>query len=222
MKRDDVKMALRKAKFQHLTEDELDSYQEQTLDEIGRARAEAHLNLCLVCEKRLALLKEERAVLGDREVTTEDIALVRRVMKQMELERQPSGSKPVKADKASSLSARLAEYLQQAAASWKAHFRQLKVVRGSVDTGHEVWRWESGDGVLKARAHMEKNADLTIHFSSNEPDLEGERFIIRLGVLSQEAAWERISDSEVYARVQIPQKQYRREDWADISMERTA
>jgi hypothetical protein len=66
---------------------------------------------------------------------------------------------------------------------------------------------------------MEKDAVLTIHFSSSETDLEGTRLSFRLGQLRQEITLQRISESEVHAEVAVPW-QHRQGNMADISIER--
>jgi hypothetical protein len=112
---------------------------------------------------------------------------------------------------------RLADYLQQMVESWRIFFRQ-PARRGGTDQGEEVWRWQSEDGKLQAQAVMEKNADLTIHLSSNEIGLEGARLNIRLGQLSQEMTLQRVSESQVHAKVAVPWRQ-RPRNMADISIE---
>ena len=102
-------------------------------------------------------------------------------------------------------------------ASWQIHFRP-EAVRSHSDEGEEVWRWQSEDRRLQARAVMEKNADLTIHFSSNETELEGARLRFRLGSFSQELTLRRVSESEVTAQVAVPWE-YRQYNIAAISIE---
>jgi hypothetical protein len=215
MKLDDVEKGMWDAKFHHLTDDELDTYRGQGLDEIGLARAEAHLKLCLICERRLALLREEGAALEDREVTAEDVAMVKRVMQQRRSQQQTDGSNPDEVATGRLLPDRLAEYLSQAAASWQAHFMRRVAVRGST----EVWNWQSDDGLLKAVATLEENTVLTIHFSSEKTEWEGARFKVRLGPVSRETTMQRVSDSRVYARVEVPLRE-RPKNLSDISIER--
>lgn len=216
MKLDDLETALKNARFQHLTEDELDSYHEQNLDDISRARAEAHLSLCLVCERRLALIKEESAALAEQRITDEDVALVRHVMQQLKPHETRSDAQ---AETNPPLSDRLDEYLQQATASWRAHFMQRATLRGSVDKVEVIWRWQSDDGVFKAHAILEENANLTIHFSSTDTDLKCWRLKISIGPLSRESEFGRVSESEVCARIEIS-RQERPGDMTDISIEK--
>ncbi|HYP27825.1 MAG TPA: hypothetical protein VE262_14000 [Blastocatellia bacterium] len=215
MKLDDPEKELRATKYHHLTEDELDSYHDQTLDEIGQARVRAHLKLCLICDERLELLREESAALNDREVNAGDVELVRRVMQQMGLQK-PKPASPLP------LQARLAEYFRQAVMSWRAHFMPAAVRgaghRGAGDSGEEVWHWQSEDGILKARATLERNADLVIHISSSESALDLVRLKIRLGLFSEEITLRRVSNSEISARVEIPRRQ-RPKNLSDISIE---
>jgi len=216
MKTDDLENELRNLKSIHLTETELAAYCDQELDRTRRARAEAHLKQCFICERQLELLREESAALSNRSITTEDVALVERLMAQTGLAQKPPATRPVETAKEVLLKDRLTDYLQQIVASWQIHF---KPVRGGSDQGEEVWRWQSEDGMLRAFAVMEKNADLTIHFSSSEIDLEGERLNIRLGLVSHEITLHRVSESEVAATIAIPWQQ-RQGNMSDISIER--
>jgi hypothetical protein len=217
MKLDDLEMELRNLKFQHLTEEELVSCYEERLDEVGQARALAHLKLCLICDRRLTLLKEETRAIETPDGTAGDVALARRMIQQTKPHQLFSNSMSPQASAELRLSERLGECFRQAVASWQAHFT-LQVMRGTRSAGKEVWRWQSEDGLLEAHAILEKNADLTIHFSSNEPGLEGVRLNVSLGPLSRKTTLRRVSESEVYGIVKVTKRQ-RPENLAEISIE---
>ena len=208
MKRKELENELRNLKFIHLTESELVAYCDEERNQIRRARMEAHLKQCFICERQLELLREESAALRNRQITDEDVAFVDQMI-------ELAVAEPLELDKEISLQERLAEYLRQVVESWRAFFMK-GAMRGN--QGEAVWQWQSKDGRLQVRATMEKNADLTIHFSSSELDLDGARLNVHLGKMNQEITLERISESEVYARVAVPQ-QYRRGGIADISIE---
>jgi hypothetical protein len=213
-KTEDLENELRSLKFTHLSELELAAYCDQELDQMRRARVEAHLKQCFICERQLALLRDEGVALSNRQISAEDVALVERLMEQTGLAQKPSAARPGETSTGVPLQERLAEYLRQMVANWQVSFA---TVRRS-DQGKEVWRWHSEDGRLQARAMMEKNADLTIHFSSKEIELEGVRLNIRLGQLSQEITLQRVSESEVYAKVAVPWQQ-RQGNMTDLSIE---
>lgn len=206
MKRKDLEKELRSLKSTHLTESELIAYCEEEPDQIRRARMEAHLKQCFICERKLKLLREESALLRNRQITDEDIAFVDQVIER-------SIAAPLELEKEPLLQERLAEYFQQLAKSWRASFLK-KTMRITKDQGEEVWHWQSKDGRLQVRATMEKKAGLIIHFSSNEIDLDGARLNIHLGKMEQEITLRRVSESEVYAKVAVP----RRGNIADISI----
>jgi hypothetical protein len=214
MKIDDLENELRNLKYTHLTESEMADYCDQVLDAVGRARAEAHLKQCFICERQLELLREESAALSNRVITPDDIVLVERGMEQIGLPQKPPGGKPLEIAQRVSMQERLGEYLQQMVANWRIHFALVR----RADQGKKVWQWQSKDGHVQAWATMEKNADMIIHFSSNEIDLEGERLNVRLGQLNQEVTLQRVSESEVYAKIAVPW-QYRQGKMADISIE---
>jgi hypothetical protein len=209
---DDLENELRNLRSIHLTESELVAYCDRKLDPIPRALAEAHLKQCFICERQLALLREETAALDSRQITAEDVALVDRL-----LERTALASKPSASSKEIPPRERLAEYLRQMVENWRISFGR-GALRGEADESEEVWRWQSEDSRLQARAVMEKNADLTIHFTSSEMELEGARLRFRLGRFSQELTLQRKSESEVVAQVAVPW-QYRQSNMADISIE---
>lgn len=212
MKTDDLENELRNLKLIHLTESELVVYRAQELGPIPRARMEAHLKQCFICERQLTLLREENAALKRGQTNADDLALVDRLLEPMEPASKPSAS----SEGTLSLE-RLAEYLRQMVASWQFYFRP-EAVRRHGEPEEEVWRWQSEDGRLLVRAVMEKNADLTIHFSSNEMELEGARLLYHFGSFSQELILRRLSESEVAAQVAVPW-QYRQGNVADISIE---
>lgn len=218
MKTDDLENELRNLKFTHLTESELAAYCEQALDKIGSARVEAHVKQCFICERQLELLREENAALTQGVTTAADVAFVERRMEQTRPAPESSPAGPAEVARESSLQERLTEYLQQMVASWRICFGH-GAMRGEIDQGEEAWRWQSEDGKLQAHAIMEKNADLTVHISSNEMELEGARLNIRLGATSHEITLRRVSESEVDARVAIPWRQ-RPRNMADITIER--
>ncbi len=217
MSRNNLEDELRNLKFTHVTDSERVAYCDQELDPMRRARVEAHVKECFRCEKELALLLEESAALSHRQISAEDVALVERLMEQMGSAPKPSAAGPTEIAKEIPLQERLAEYLRQMVASWRIYFGQ-GALRGEADQGEEVWRWQSEDGRLQARATIEKNADLTFQFSSNEMDLEGARLNFRLGKLGQEITLRRVSESEVVAQVAVPWP-YRQGNIADISIE---
>jgi hypothetical protein len=222
MKTDDLENELRNLKYLHLTESELAAYCDQELDQMRRARFEAHLKQCFICERQLRLLREENAALSHRQITAADVAFVERLMEQRGRAQKPSATRPAETAKGIPLQERLAECLRQMVASWQIQFAQEATrsvaTRSVVDQGEELWRWQSQDGFLQGHAIREKNADLTIHFSSNEPELAGARLNVRLGPLSQEVTLRRVSDSEVYAKVAVPRRQRPRK-MADLSIE---
>ena len=202
MPTNDVESALRNLKFVHLTENEITAYNDHQLDAVRLARAKAHLSQCFICERLLVTLREEHAASADREVTAEDIALVDRLMEQS----APDATTGIP------VLEWLAGSLRQMAAQWQLDF---KPVRRVAEAGEEVWAWQSNDGRLRARATIEKNADMIVHFYSNEMALEGARLRFRIDSLIAQITLERISEAEVAAKVAVPWE-YRRGNMTDI------
>ena len=78
----DVEEELKNLKLTHLTESELISYCEHLQDKLTQARVDAHLKQCFICDRRLHLIREASVRPDDQEITAEDIAIVRRVVRE--------------------------------------------------------------------------------------------------------------------------------------------
>jgi hypothetical protein len=213
MKTDELENELRNLRFTHLNESELEAYCNQELDQIGCSRVEVHVKDCFICERQLELQREEHAALSQRVIPIEDAVFVERLMEKA-LVKQPSRARSAETALKLPFRERLAEYLRRMVLNWQTEFAQVH----RVDRGEKVWSWQSEDGKLQARATMEKNADLVIHFSSNDMELEGARLNIRLAKLTQEITLKRTSESEVAGQVAVP-REYRQGNMADISIE---
>jgi hypothetical protein len=203
---EDIEQILKDAKFRHLSEAALTSYSDGQLDRVGLALADAHLSLCLICKRRLAFLKEEAEALESYVLTEEDNASIEQLIKSGPVNRLPNYI--------SNELQRLNSYVGDLLNAWIVPFSQAPT-RGA-DDGDEIWRYESVDGMLTAWAVLEKNASLTVHFSSPELAWEGARILFRLGPFSKEVALQR-KDSGVAAKIEIPRRE-RAKKMADISI----
>jgi hypothetical protein len=204
---DDIEQLLKDAKFRHLSEATLTSYSDGQLDKVGLALADAHLSLCLICKRRLTFLREEAEALESYVMTEEDHASIEQLINP-----NPANSLP---SYISNELQRLNSYVGDLLNVWSVQFSKA-AMRGA-DDGDEIWRYESADGMLTAWAVLEKNASLTVHFSSPELAWEGVRILFRLGPFSKEIVLQR-KDSEVAAKIEIPRPQ-RAKNMADISIE---
>jgi len=211
----DVEKALRNLKFAHLTEDEIIAYNDHQLDAVRLATANAHLSQCFICERLLVTLREEHAASADGQITAEDMALVDRLMGQAGREPKPSDAPAPDTATGIPILEWLAASLRQMAAQWQIDFKPMREV---AEEGEVVWAWQSNDRRLRARATIEKNADMIVHFYSNEMALEGARLRFRLDLLIAEITLDRVSEAEVAAMVAIPWE-YRRGNMTDISIE---
>jgi hypothetical protein len=189
----DIEQILAGGKYKHLPQATLISYCDSQLDEIEVALAEAHLKLCLVCDGRLAFLREEAAVFT------------------MSEEPENKASDYVHAE-----TQRLASYIEDLMNAWIVPF-STPAVRGA-DDGDEVWRYKSEDGLLIAWAIVESDASMTVNFLSPELVWEDARLRFRLGPFSKEVTLQREGDSGVAAKIEIPRRE-RAKKMADISIE---
>jgi anti-sigma factor RsiW len=123
---------------------------------------------------------------------------------------------------------RFSEALQQAQESWQALFpkkpaneelARLPLAAATFDEERrEIWNWQSEDGSLRGHAVLAGNGDLTFRFESKELNLDGRRFHLRLGSLPREMVWQRVSETEVGAKIVIPRSE-RLSDTTEISLE---
>ena len=208
MKPENIDRLLEGGRYKHLSEETLVSYRDNQLDKIRVALADAHLRLCLICEQRLAFLKEEAEAVANYVITEEDRAAIQQTVREM----KAGGNAP---GLISTELQRLTSYITDLLNAWIVPFSKA-AVRGAGD-GDEIWRYESEDGMLTAWAVLEKNASLTVHFSSPERAWEGARILFRLGPFSKEIALQR-EDSGVAAKIEIPRRK-RAKNMADISIE---
>jgi len=209
MEPEDMEQLLKSAKFRHISEATLVSYRDSELDEIAMALADAHLRLCLLCERRLTFLRREVEILENYVLTDEDRASIDKLIGKVKPE---SGV----TDLISTQRERLANYINELVASWIILFSK-PATRGAGD-GDEVWRYESEDGLLTAWAILESDASLTVHFASPDLAWEGARIRFRLGPFSKEVALQPEGDSGVAARIVIPRSE-RAKKMDDISIE---
>src|SRR4029079_2209590 len=103
------------------------------LDEIEGTLAEAHLKLCLVCERRLAFLREETEALKNYVVTENDRTLIRDTISKLASEPNPT---PREKGNIQALKA----YINDLLTDWMILFGK-PAMRGAKD-GDEVWRHE--------------------------------------------------------------------------------
>jgi hypothetical protein len=207
MKSEDIDQLLESGRYKHLSEETLVSYRDNQLDTIRVALADAHLRLCLICEQRLAFLKEEAEAVAHYVITEEDRAAIQQTVRELKAESNAPGLISTEIQ-------RLTSYINDLLNAWIVPF-SAPVMRGAGD-GDEIWRYESEDGMLTAWAVLEKNANLTVHFSSPELAWEGARILFRLGPFSKEIALQH-QDSGVAAKIEIPRRE-RAKNMADISI----
>jgi hypothetical protein len=202
---EDSEQLLEDARFKHLSETTLISYKNDQLDEMALALADAHLNLCLVCERRLDFLKAEAAALASYEPGESDRASIEDLIKKYE---KPSEHSFTELD-------RLNSHVKDLKTAWLIPCGQ-ETVRGP-DDDDELWRYESEDGSLLAIAMSDHRGNVTIRFSSTELAWEGFRILLKLGQFRKEVTLEQQA-TEVFAKIVIPFREYPSK-LSDVSIE---
>lgn len=202
MKTENIEKALREGRYIHLKDDVLVSYRDQQLDDISRTKADVHLDLCLICKRRLLMFQGEPAAMDNTEYDAEDKAVAKQMLKgragQTEISETPIGM---------AAQMRFIEYVRQVGANWQAFAMQLTPVRGATRGGTEMWQWQSEDRRFRVYAILEPNADLTLHFSTSDQQLDGARLKVKAGSLILEVRLQGVSDSESRAEVTIKRNQ---------------
>src|SRR5262249_39347908 len=192
---EDVENGLRNAKFLHLVDDVLISYRDNLLDAIARKQVDAHLELCLLCERRLEFFQQERDALDNLNGFCLGVDA-------------PAGARQ-----------QFADYLREAVSNWKAYFAQRKLVRGGPESGVEFWRWQSKNQVFNISAIRESNLDITLRISTSDAQLAGCRVKVMMGRFTGEATMQPFREPEIRAEARIPRNK-RPRDMSDLSIER--
>ncbi len=205
---EDIEQVLEKAKFKHLSDATLISYNDNQLDKTGRALADAHLDLCLICGGQLAILQGEPAARDGYVITESDRDTIGQTVKKLTLQ-------PGFTDQVLTELERLNSYVKDLATAWMALFSRPRMV-GTGD-GDEVWRYESEDGWLTAWAVLDRKANLAVHFSSPELAWKNFRIRFKLGPFSKEVTLQREGE-RVTAKIVIPRRE-RAKKMTDISVE---
>ena len=209
MKPENMDQLLERGRYQHLSEATLVSYRDNQLDQIRVALADAHLRLCLICERRLAFLKEEAEAVAGYVIADEDLHAIQRTVRKLKSDHNAGGFISAEIQ-------RLSSQIKDLLNAWMLTFA-TEATLGAED-GDEVWRYESKDGTLTAWIVLEKDASLTVHFSSPEGAWEGMRILFRLGSFTAETTLHRVDDSRVEATIEIPRPR-RPKHMADIAIE---
>jgi hypothetical protein len=206
---EDIEQLLKKTKFRHLSDNTLIAYRDAQLDDIGAMLVDAHLRLCLLCERRLTFLKEAANAAESYVINEKDRALIRETVKNLEAETRltPRVAGGIQ---------KLRSHIERLLADWTAVFSP-PAFRGRGD-GEQVWKYESEDGLLTAWVVLEIDASLTVHFAATELAWEGARLRFRLGRFSAEATLQREGDGGLTAEIKIPRDQRARK-MHDISIE---
>src|SRR5205085_8894483 len=190
MKPEDIDQLLESGRYKHLSEETLVSYRDNQLDRIRVALADAHLRLCLICQERLAFLKEEAEAVANYVITEEDRAAIQQTVRDLEAETNAPGLVSTEIQ-------RLTAYIRDMLVAWSVVFSQ-PAMRGFKD-GDEVFRFENEKGLLTVWVMLETDASLTFHFSSPELAWEGAQLRFRLGRFNKEVTLQREGDSRVVA-----------------------
>ena len=206
---EDIDQLLENARFKHLSDATLVSYRDNQLDRIMLALADAHLEICLICDRKLTFLKGEAEARESYVVTEEDHAANEQFVREMSRGQSPWSFLQKQIERAK-------PYVADALNYWiLVHSRAP--VRGS-QKGNVKWKHESKDGVFKVWSVMETDRSLTVHFSSTDLNWEGIRIRFRLGPFRKEVTLEREGDLTVAAKINIPYRSLARK-MNDASME---
>jgi hypothetical protein len=191
MEPNELERLLTEAKFVHLIDDELSAYRDDMFEDITLTRAAAHLKLCLICERRLTVFREEKEALAQPAVATADVALVRQL-----LQRMPSPyATPQRVPANSSLWERLREFF--------APFAYGLALQEEFFTPRQPLDVESADGRFGLFLVEEPNGDVTVRTDSSEMQLAGTALRFFASEWQRVVRFEKVADDRVGAEVII-------------------
>lgn len=210
MEPEDIDELLENGRYKHLSEETLVAYRDNQLDKIRVALADAHLKLCLICERKLAFLREEAEAVANYVITDEDRAAVQETVRRLKEENKAPASWKIKIER---LRANINSFLDK----WMLVFAPEPVL-GNEDG--DAFRYESEDDSLTVWARLkEDDASLEVYFSSPDLALEGARLRFRLGPFQTEVTLEHEEESKVVvATIRIPRRE-RPKKMTDIEIE---
>jgi len=186
-----VERILKGAVLMHLTEDELGAYHDNAVDEVTRSRIEAHLDRCLICERKLAMMQEMLATYHQETVTEEDIARAKELL-------HPGMPKPEKTKEKDTEDAVALEpvavirmVLPVAFAAWIKQHRIRVALAGARAAGTtEPQDGQTEDGILRWRSVEEESGDLVFRFGSDHMELVGQKLLLKVGKIKKEVVLE--------------------------------
>jgi hypothetical protein len=201
MKTEELERILMSAKEKHLTDLELEQYLTTSLDQVVMMRATAHLEGCLICRERLALLEEEQATLR-QEATPEDVAMMRRLLTEYD-----RGAPQPEPGILSRLHARLKSVLESVDYAFG-----LRSVPGlaTFSTSREPLVLESEDERVGVTIFEEENGDLVVRVGVETTKLEGTSVHLSAGNWEHTARLGRVGGPDedwVGFRLVIPREQ---------------
>lgn len=190
---------------EHLSDDEFIDYCRNKLNSGDEQRVHDHLASCSFCLDEIQRLVQAfdnwQTEKGKQRLDAMTERLIGLWIVQQE-QGASEGSSPVS----------LTKTLEEIGRSLFGAFKQpLSWMASSTEDDFRIlWEHESHNPYICCKACLLKNGDLIFWISSTEFELKGKRVTIRLGPLQREATLERVSESEVGARIVIAR--YERDD----------
>jgi len=200
-----VERLLKDAVLTHLTKDELGAYHDNAVDEVARARIEAHLSRCLICERKLAMMQETLATYHQETVTEKDVALVKALLR-----REPEDRERISREMAL---AALRVALTAAFTAWiKQHHIRVSLAgaeaRGLEARGlTEPQDGQMEDGSLRWRVVEEDSGELVVRFGSHRTELGGVNLVLKAGPIRKRFVLKPVTEDQVGAKVAFTRKE---------------
>ncbi len=218
MNHNNIESILRNVKFVHLTDDELDAYRDNELGGIPLVRGEAHLKLCIICERRLEVFREEQMAIYQEEITSDDIAMVNQLLQQIPMRKDAPPSEqpnvlPVPLRERLSKALRLmGESLQDLFKKTSGEELLALQCAPPEEKVRKVWECQEPDSSIKGAAFLDINGDLQFIISSEKMELQGTRLRLRIksteGEIEQEVTLQPMSKTEVGAMFELPRNEF--------------
>jgi hypothetical protein len=204
----DIEKKLSEARLAHLSDDELTTYAGGEVAAITSARVKIHLGLCLVCERRLAVLREESSYLKG-EVPA---AAMSEMVKESELNPRnhtlgPAwrGQTPAAKSSAARLWARLATALRGVALTPDlTDGARLNDAYPLAAEGGRNWEYnQTEDGSLRWGVGEDGEGNRHVTVASPVTAFEGRKLRLRAGDWQREVVLRRVAPGQVGAEAII-------------------
>jgi len=177
-----IERLLKRSVQRHLSEDELGAYHDNVVDEVSRARIEAHLGRCQLCERRYAMMREVLATYTQELLTEADVKWLQEIPGQ-------------KAERQMDPGAILGTALAALKAWIRGHRIRVALAGASAAGPAKRHHGKTEDGPLFWSITEEEWGDFVVRLGSHRMELAGVKLLLTAGSIKKTVALEPVGKS---------------------------